>query len=148
MTLLPLRRMACCGHALCTSSLAAAAQASHYLQSTRMLVLRLQSGELLLVHCRASIDRELPFELRVLEGALSGVMQELGAEITELIDMAVPALDALISHVSLLPGCILASNVSLTGKQCKSTTDRFCQHACHRHTEYAFFQLPAIIASL
>ena len=36
----------------------------------------------------------------MLEGALAGVMQELGAEITELIDMAVPALDALIQRVS------------------------------------------------
>lgn len=36
----------------------------------------------------------------MLEGALAGVVQELGAEITELIDMAVPALDALIQRVS------------------------------------------------
>ena len=79
-----------------------------------MLVLRLQLGKLLLVRCRASIDRQLPFELRVLEGALSGVMQELGAEITELIDTAVPALDALICHVGLPHGCSLPSNVLLT----------------------------------
>ena len=100
-----------------------------------MLVLRPQSWKLLPVHCRASIDRELPFELRVLEGALSGVMQELGAEITELIDMAVPALDALIVHVSLLPGCSLPSNVLHIGGQQNSTTDLFCHHSCRRHTK-------------
>ena len=83
-----------------------------------MRILRWQSRELLLVRCRASIDRQLPFELRVLEGALSGVMQELGAEITELIDTAVPALDALICHVGLPPlGCSLPFNALLTDKQ-------------------------------
>ncbi len=53
------------------------------------------------LHCRAAIDKGLPFELRVLEGALEAVMQELGAEITELIDVAVPSLDALVTRVSL-----------------------------------------------
>ncbi len=51
------------------------------------------------MHCRSNIDKGLPFELRVLEGALEAVMQELGAEITELIDVAVPSLDALVTRV-------------------------------------------------
>ena len=59
-------------------------------------------------HCRAAIDKGLPFELRVLEGALEAVMQELGAEITELIDAAVPSLDALVTRVmsSVPPGAV------------------------------------------
>ena len=81
------------------------------------------------MRCRASIDRQLPFELRVLEGALSGVMAELGAEITELIDTAVPALDALICHVGLLPGCSLPSSVLLSGG---------------RRSEHSRFILPAL----
>ena len=46
----------------------------------------------------------------MLEGALEAVMQELGAEITELIDIAVPALDALVTRVSsaCLPRCLLS----------------------------------------
>ena len=52
------------------------------------------------LHCRSAIDKGLPFELRVLEGALEAVMQELGAEITELIDVAVPSLDALVTRVT------------------------------------------------
>ena len=51
-------------------------------------------------HCRSAIDKGLPFELRMLEGALEAVMQELGAEITELIDVAVPSLDALVTRVT------------------------------------------------
>lgn len=45
----------------------------------------------------------------MLEGALEAVMQELGAEITELLDIAVPALDALVTRVSslCLPRCLL-----------------------------------------
>ena len=53
------------------------------------------------LHCRSAIDKGLPFELRMLEGALEAVMQELGAEITELIDVAVPSLDALVTRVIL-----------------------------------------------
>lgn len=56
------------------------------------------------LHCRSAIDKGLPFELRVLEGALEAVMQELGAEITELIDVAVPSLDALVTRVII---CVL-----------------------------------------
>ena len=47
-----------------------------------------------------TIERNMPFELRVLEGALHGLVQEIGAEIGELVDTSVPAMDALIKHVS------------------------------------------------
>ena len=42
----------------------------------------------------------MPFEFRVLEGALTGLVHEIGAEISELVDRAVPAMDALIKRVT------------------------------------------------
>ena len=48
-----------------------------------------------------TIERNMPFEFRVLEGALAGLVHEVGAEISELVDRAVPAMDALIKRASL-----------------------------------------------
>jgi len=54
------------------------------------------------LQCRAPTDRDLPFELRVLEGPLKAVMQELGNG--ELTHIALSVLNALSTGSSRTAG--------------------------------------------
>ncbi|EIE21166.1 hypothetical protein COCSUDRAFT_43500 [Coccomyxa subellipsoidea C-169] len=46
------------------------------------------------------MERRLPFELKVLEAALAETVDEMSTEVSELVDRAMPALDALVQRVS------------------------------------------------
>jgi hypothetical protein len=97
-----------------------------------------------------TIERNLPFELRVLEGALHGLVQEIGAEISELVDTSVPAMDALIKHVSRHELEImrhvknnveaLLTRTQRIRKACAASFLRvcgLCLHACVAHAQGA-----------
>lgn len=49
--------------------------------------------------CSGGVEQRLPFELKMLEGALENIVCELATEVQELMEKASPALDALVSRV-------------------------------------------------